>query len=80
MLDSRDFPGETGRKVEADVYTRYIESPGGKGRLFHAITRVRDPATGRVLGYDDPSPRLGMPVPDWYKSFAAAVRREGREL
>lgn len=65
---------------------------GKGGRLFHAITLVKgwtNPETGRyevvrnpdgTRVYDDPSVRLGMPVPGWYSQFAADMRAKGWEL
>jgi hypothetical protein len=79
MVDSRDYPGEQGRPVNARVHTRFIERPDGASRLFHAVTEVLSD-DGDILGYDDPSPRLGMPVPDWYLGFAKQLRRQGKPL
>lgn len=67
--------------------------PGG--RLFHAITRVKGKWSGGQYGkgeyvgllapdgtpiYDDPSVRLGMPTPLWYRQYAAQRRAERRDL
>lgn len=81
---------------DARVYTRLVKHPSkemggsgkpGGGRLFHAVTKVyTNPAGERVLApdgtpvYDDPSKRLGMPVPDWYQKFADQMRSEGKDL
>jgi len=69
---------------KASVYTRLIRKPdqgmggsGKGGRLFHAITRVETPDG---VFFDDPSVRLGMPVPRWYLEWAAEVRREWGSL
>lgn len=73
---------------QPSVYCRLIQNPNkrGGGRLFHAVTEVRD-SSGRLLGFDDPSvnmghhvPGGGMPVPSWYASFCRQRRAEGREL
>lgn len=66
---------------------------GGKpgGRLFHAITRVDgkwdESGEYRPLKapdgtpiYDDPSVRLGMPVPPWYLAHARQRRSKGLDL
>lgn len=79
---------------DARVWTRLVQMPskemggsGKGGRLFHAVVRiVRGPDGQPVLdkngwpAMDDPSFRLGMKVPEWYKEFAAKMRAEGREL
>ncbi len=70
----------TGGPIDADVYTRYIPTPGGQGRLFHALTRAKIPdasVRGWHPEFDDPSVRLGMPCPLWYSSFMAEARRNG---
>lgn len=51
---------------------------GGGGRTFHAITRVNLP--GGRKAYDDPSARLGMPVPTWYQQYADQRRARGLGL
>jgi len=74
---------------DAHVDTRPIEKPeqfaGGKkgGRLFHALVRVDGYLGGPKFDapvYDDPSVRLGMPVPDWYLNYAKKRRAQGRAL
>lgn len=79
---------------DARVHTRLVQHPstemGGSGkkggRLFHAVTRIHAGPNGVVQGmngipvYDDPSMRLGMPVPPWYQKFAAGMRKKGKEL
>lgn len=67
--------------VEAGVAVRKIDAPNvmggtGRGRLFHAITKVRGPG-GKVL-YDDPSANLGMAVPDWHVKQLREKRAAGR--
>ncbi len=69
--------------LNADVWTRRIQPPQderftgykAKGRLFHALTRVRE--KGKKDAYDDPSVRLGMPVPKWHKKHAQDRRARG---
>lgn len=62
----------------AQVWTRQISRPeafpsGTKpARLFHAVTRFED-AQGKIQ-FDDPSRRLGMPVPEWYSEYASQRR------
>lgn len=82
------------RGYNAQVWTRLVKMPapemggsGKGGRLFHAVTRVVSGPGGKpvravdgTIPYDDPSSRLGMPVPDWYKDFARKMRAERREL
>lgn len=83
------------RGYDARVYTRLVQQPskemGGTGkkggRLFHAVTKVYAGPDGEpVLGpdgvpvYDDPSSRLGMPVPSWYAEFARQMRAAGKDL
>ena len=51
---------------------------GGGGKLYHAITEIKMP-DGKVV-YDDPSARLGMPVPSWYNDYAKKLRAEGKPL
>ena len=69
---------------EAEVYTRLINGPastmggGPRSRLFHAVTRVRNPNGSLV--YDDPSMVLGMPTPTWYMDYAAKRRAKGLPL
>lgn len=81
---------------DARVYTRLVKHPSkemggsgkpGGGRLFHAVTKVYTNPNGEpVLApdgtpvYDDPSKRLGMPVPEWYQRFADQMRAEGKDL
>lgn len=80
---------------DADVYTRLIARPskemGGsgkpRGRLFHAIVRVNTGPDGAPVVdragrqvFDDPSMRLGMPVPSWYQEMAKKMRAEGKSL
>ena len=70
--------------IDAKVWTRLIPKPGTggpglpgqkkTGRLFHALVRVDTP-TGPQ--YDDPSARLGMPVPGWYSEYLTKQRRLG---
>lgn len=82
LLAGADPSDYTGGPLEADVFTRYIPTPGGVGRLFHAITRVKvpdDSVAGWSPKFDDPSVRLGMPCPKWYKDFLRRARAEGRE-
>lgn len=68
----------------AEVWTRVIAMPSpemggtGKGRLFHAVSRIQD-ADGQWV-VDDPSARLGMPVPAWYKAFAQKRRAQGQDI
>ena len=74
---------------DARVWTRLITRPsramGGSGgrppgsRLFHAVTQVRDDQ-GKPIGYDDPSQRLGMPVPQFYRDYARQQRAAGKAL
>jgi len=72
------------RGYDAHVHTRLITGPadgmggGGASRLFHAITRV-DGLRGGPR-YDDPSVRLGMPVPTWYRKYAETRRAAGKPL
>lgn len=77
----------------AEVYCRLIQMPskemggsGSGGRLFHAVTRVRDPKTGNWV-VDDPSVHVGlvvkgggMPVPAWYMQYAKQRRAKGLDL
>lgn len=69
---------------DASVYCRLIEGPasgmgGGSGvRLFHAVTKIRQP-DGSVV-YDDPSAVLGMPVPRWYMDQSRRRRAAGRSI
>lgn len=69
---------------DAIVDTRFIQAPDREGRLFHAVTRVRTPDPRAPLGfrdeYDDPSARLGMPIPTWYREYCARRRAEGLRL
>jgi len=64
--------------LDAHVHTRIVPKPdtrmgGGRGgRLFHAVTRVDTGHHGPV--YDDPSARLGMPVPSGYKTYLKTHR------
>lgn len=64
----------------AEVWTRRIQQPGGSGNrvIFHAITRVKMP--NGTYEFDDPSVRLGMPVPQWYTTYATDRRRKGLPL
>lgn len=65
----------------AQVWTRRIQPPDGsrsRRALFHALTKVNLP--GGAVRYDDPSVRLGMPVPSWYRDHAAKLRAQGRSL
>lgn len=70
--------------VAAGVDARKIEKPSkemggsGRGRLYHAVTWVNGPDGQRQ--YDDPSVRLGMPVPAWYKEYADKRRAAGKGL
>lgn len=74
--------GRLHKVADAGVYVRKIEVPtelmggSGSGRLFHALTRMttRD---GKV-GYDDPSARLGMPVPNYHARELEQKRAAGR--
>lgn len=79
IADHRSWP--------AQVWTRLVKTPskemggsGKGGRLFHAIVRIPDGAGPGKAAYDDPSVRLGMKVPQWYREFAAETRAAGREL
>jgi len=68
----------------AEVWTRVIAMPSremggtGKGRLFHAVARIQGPNGQWII--DDPSARLGMPVPAWYKSVAEKRRAAGQDI
>ena len=70
------------RGHKARVWTRNVPSAdvlmGGRGdsrsRLFHAVTRVELP--GGKVAWDDPSMRLGMPVPPAYAKYLGAHRME----
>jgi len=64
--------------VQAGVWSREIPRPGGNGRLFHALVKVEKP-DGSVA-YDDPSARLGMPVPSWYTQHMQERRNRGLEV
>lgn len=66
--------------IPADVYTRRVQIPGGSPyhRVFHAVTRIQRP--GKPVVYDDPSVRLGMPVPQWYSDYAKSRRSKGLSL
>ena len=74
--------------LDADVYCRFIQGPAksmggsGSGRLFHAVTRVRIPQKdGSIATFvDDPSVRLGMPVPKWYADQARTKRAKGLDI
>jgi hypothetical protein len=69
---------------DASVYTRLIKGPaesmGGapKGRLFHAVTQVRQPDGSLV--YEDPSAILGMKVPPYYQDYSRKQRAKGLPL
>lgn len=69
---------------DARVWTRLIQKPPDAngvrrgGRIFHAMTQIRT-KDGRLI-YDDPSVTLGMPVPNWYRDFAAQRRAAGQPL
>ena len=71
---------------DARVHTRAISAPehfvGGRkgGRLFHALVAVHGLRIDGGVVYDDPSRRLGMPVPKWYTDLAARKRAEGGDL
>lgn len=66
--------------IQADVYTRRVQMPGGSPhhRIFHAVTRIQQP--DKPVRYDDPSVRLGMPVPQWYSDYAKQRRARGLPL
>lgn len=63
---------------DAHVHMRAVPKPssamggGGGNRLFHAIARID--RKGKSPAYDDPSARMGMPVPGWYKDHLAKHR------